>query len=208
MTARDTHRTGRHLSDWLPFSALWIGGGCVLIELVLQASDLGLIGSPVWRSLTYQNGAFWPGLLRGWRANYTAQPALMFVTYAFLHGGFWHLAGNMLALLVLTRIALQHVGQGRLCLIYAISALGGAATFGVLAPGPQPMVGASGALFGVAAACLYWQHRRPLRGLAALIAFNIVLWLFQDGTLAWQTHLGGIFAGWGSAWLLRRRDMV
>lgn len=217
MTASNKDDTGTlpGLRGPVPPVALWIGGGCVLVELVLLAADLGLVGSPLWRSLAYQNGAFWPGLLWGWQPNYAAQPVLMFVTYAFLHSGVWHLMGNLLALAVLGRIAADHVGQGACALIYGVSALGGAAVFAVLATGPQPMVGASGALFGLAGAWQYWDYGRAGRGhgrgwslaraIGVLVLLNLVLWLVFAGALAWQTHLGGFLAGWVMARLLHRR---
>lgn len=217
MTARHKHVPGTApvASGRLPKPVFWIMGVCILIELVLQAADLGLIGSPLWRSRAYQNGAFWPGLLGGWQANYTAQPALMFVTYAFLHGGFWHLAGNMFTLLVLGRIVSGYFSPRDLLLLYAISILGGAAAFGAMSLSPQPMVGASGAVFGLAAA---WQYRdcagiasgrarvwRLALGIGFLVAVNLLIWLVFDWALAWQTHLGGVVAGWIGAWLLHRR---
>lgn len=198
-------------------AVLWIGAGCILVELVLQAADLGLIGSPLWRSLAYQYGAFWPGLLQGWQPNYAVQPAAMFVTYAFLHGGFWHLIGNMLALVALGRIAAAQVGQKAFVLIYAASVLGGAAMFGAITPGPHPAVGASGALFGLAGAWQYWKYKNTGRskgrlwhlilGIGHLVALNAVLWVFLHGALAWQTHLGGYLAGWTIAVLLACRGV-
>jgi membrane associated rhomboid family serine protease len=194
------------VSGRLPSSVLWIGGGCILVELVLQAADLGLIGSPLWRSMAYQNGAFWPGLLQGWKPNYFAQPVTMFITYAFLHGSIWHLAGNMIALLALGRVAEEHVGQKKFVLIYVMSAFGGAAAFGTMAFGPQPMVGASGALFGLAGAWQYWDYtdsrrsrrrvRHLFRSVGVLVVLNVALWILLEGALAWQTHLGGFLTGW------------
>lgn len=190
----------------LPSAALWIGGSCILVELILQAADFGLIGSTFWRSLAYQNGAFWPGLLQGWTPNYFAQPVLMFVTYAFLHGGFGHLVGNMIALMVLARVAAEHVSPRAFLLIYLVSVFGGAAVFGLLIAGPQPMIGASGALFGLAGAWQYWDYINPrrargrvvrlIRGAGLLIGLNALLWYLLDGIIAWQTHLGGFLAGW------------
>ena len=210
MTAHPTEQDTRP-----PRLALWIGGICILIELGLQAADLGLVGSPLWRSLAYQNGAFWPGLLWGWQPNYAAQPVLMFASHAFLHGGLLHLVGNMLALASLGRIAAGHVGPGGFALIYGLSVLGGAVAFGLLALGPQPMVGASGALFGLAGAWQYWEYAgaRPgrdrlwhlARVIAGLILLNLVLWLAFSGALAWQTHLGGFVAGWAVARFLYGR---
>ena len=111
---------------WSSLVLLGLIALCCGVELVLIAADYGLIGSPRWRGLAYQNGAFWAGLLYNWRPNYTGQPGLMFFTYAFLHSGFGHLAGNMLTLFFLGSIVQDRVGQGWLVALYAVSAIGGA----------------------------------------------------------------------------------
>ncbi len=187
---------------------------CTGIELILMAADAGLIGTPLWRGLAYQNGAFWAGLLHNWRPNYAAQPWLMFATYAFLHSGFWHLAGNMMTLVVLGEIVVARVGQAGFAALYAVSAIGGGLGFGLLTASPQPMVGASGALFGLAGAWQYWEwsdrrragrSRWPVwRTIGGLVLLNGVLWLALSGMLAWETHLGGFLAGWAGAALLAR----
>lgn len=188
------------------------GGG----ELILIAADWGLIGNALWRSLAYQNGAFWAGLLYNWRPNYEAQPVLMFATYAFLHSGFWHLAGNMLTLVFLGDIVVRRIGQGGFGFVYLVSTLGGGATFGLMTNSASPMVGASGALFGLAGAWQYWEwsdlHARGLSGwpvwriVFALVVLNALLWFMNDGHLAWETHLGGFVTGWIAAvWLGRMR---
>ena len=185
---------------------LGLVGLCCLIELVLVASDFGLIGSRIWRGMAYQNGAFWSGLLRDWRPNYAAQPWTMFVSYAFLHGGFWHLAGNMVMLVVLGGVVEDRVGQGGLLAIGGLSAIGGAAGFALLNSSPQPMVGASGVLFGLAGAWQYWELRDrqaagqglwPVaRTVLWLVVLNVVFWVIMGGVLAWETHLAGFVAGW------------
>lgn len=187
---------------------------CCGIELTLEAADFGLIGSPLWRALAYQNGAFWAGLLHNWRPNYAAQPWLMFFTYAFLHGGFGHLAGNMVTLVFLGDIVERRAGRGGLAALYAVSALGGALAFGLMTRSPAPMVGASGALFGLAGAWQYWEWRDRRRAgisrwpvwrtVLALVVLNALLWYLMQGLLAWQTHLGGFVAGWIGAAAWRR----
>jgi len=57
---------------------------CCAIEAVLQAADLGVIGSTRWRQLAWQYGAFWAGLLHDWQPNYAAQPIAMFLSYSVL----------------------------------------------------------------------------------------------------------------------------
>lgn len=183
---------------------------CSAVELTLIAADRGLVGTVLWRGLAYQNGAFWAGLLHNWRPNYAAQPWLMFVTYAFLHGGFWHLAGNMLTLAALAPHVTQRAGQGGFLVIYGLSAIGGAAGFALLTRSPQPMVGASGALFGLAGALIWWnaadRWRRGLRlwpvwgMILVLAALNAGMWVMLKGVLAWETHLAGFVAGGVAAW--------
>lgn len=185
---------------------------CCLTEFTLEMADAGLIGTSLWRSFAYQNGAFWAGLLHNWRPNYPQQPWLMFVTYGFLHAGFWHLAGNMLTLVFLSDIALRRVSQASFALIYMFSVLGGAIVFGLLTASPSPMVGASGALFGLAGAWQFWEWsdrrlagRNPWtvwRTVFGLFLLNLLLWVVMEGMLAWQTHLGGFIAGWSAAAVL------
>ncbi|MGM0661858.1 MAG: rhomboid family intramembrane serine protease, partial [Pseudomonadota bacterium] len=98
---------------WAARHAVLLGivGVCILVEAILQGADFGLWGSSRWRGLAYQNGGFWRGLLGSWRPNYAGQPALMFASYGFLHGGFFHLAVNMITLASLGPPVIERVGQ-------------------------------------------------------------------------------------------------
>lgn len=187
---------------------------CTAVELALLAADLGLIGPRGLRGLAYQNGAFWAGLVRDWRPNYVLQPYLMFLSYAFLHGGLLHLATNMITLAVLGRQLIERAGQAAFVTIYFASAIGGAALFGLLADSASPMVGASGALFGLAGALSRHDHAERRRlghstapvwwTVAGLAVLNVVLWVALQGLLAWETHAGGFIAGWLTAATLAR----
>lgn len=186
------------------------------VELVLQASDHGLLGSTRWRSLAYQYGAFWVGLLDNWRPNYPAQPWLMFVSYQGLHAGLSHLLGNMLVLLLVGNILVRRVGQAWFAAIYVISGIGGALGFALLSDSAQPMVGASGALFGIVGAWKWqdwffnsragYSRKSLVIDVAGLILLNFLLWGVQNGQLAWETHLGGFLTGWLAATLVIPRQ--
>lgn len=203
------------LSAWTARHAVLLGilGVCMGIEAILQGADFGLWGSPRWRGLAYQNGGFWRGLLDNWQPNYAGQPVAMFASYGFLHGGFAHLLVNMITLVSLGRLVIDRVGQGRFVVIYALSLLGGAAGFALLSTAIQPMVGASGALFGLAGVLTGWEYtaRRlaregigpVLRVLVLLVLLNLVMYWAMDGRLAWETHLGGFLAGWAAGWWVR-----
>ncbi|SIO59787.1 Rhomboid family protein [Rhodovulum sp. ES.010] len=188
---------------------------CGAIELTLSLADAGAVLPPRLRTVAYDYGGFWPGLLDDWKPNYSAQPYAMFFTYGFLHGGLAHLGVNMVTLWSLGRAVLDRVGAGGFALLYGGSILGGAAGFALLAPDLRPMVGASGALFGLAGGILAWlyvdryTYREGLwpviRAVLLLAALNVVLWWAMDGQLAWQTHLGGFVAGWVLALLIDPR---
>ena len=184
------------------------------VELVLWAGDAGLLGERSPRALAYQNGAFWRGLLGNWRPNYAAQPYAMFVSYALLHGGPGHLAGNMITLWTLGRVARDRVGGAGFAALYALSAIGGALGFALLGASLQPVVGASGALHGLAGAWLFWERldrraaARPVRPVAwialGIAALNLATWVWLDGLLAWEAHAGGLVAGWLGAGAMAR----
>ena len=187
---------------------------CLIPELILSGADYGLWGDPGWRLWAWQQGGFWTGLLGNWRPNYAAQPWLMFLTYGFLHGGVIHFGVNMLTLFSLAPPLVERMGQGRFLLLYMASMIGGGLGFALLSQSPQPMVGASGALFGLAGAvmALSWQYLRArgeslrpvIRSLLWLAVLNAVLWWAMSGMLAWETHLGGFVVGWVMGlWLVR-----
>lgn len=181
------------LAEVVPLVAVglvWIG-----IEVVLAGADLQLWGGPDWRSLAYRIGGFRPGLLRGAPPDFAIQPGTMFLSYAFLHGGIWHLAGNLLALATLGPALLPRLGAGRVLLVLFVSTLAGGLAFALLSPDQALMVGASGGLFGLFGTLVVRARRRPWRAAADLAILNLGAWLLLGGALAWQAHLGGFAAG-------------
>lgn len=183
----------------------------------MALGDQEILFSKQTRSLVYFYGAFWPGLLDNWKPNYAAQPYTMFVTHTFLHTGLVHLLVNMIALWSLGVAVLRQVSQSNLILLYTVSALGGGIGFGLLAEDLRPMVGASGALFGLLGAVLAWEFadsretREDFRNFAKvflfLLALNAIYFWAMDGQLAWQAHLGGFIVGAAATFFMKRRPI-
>jgi membrane associated rhomboid family serine protease len=199
--------TLRHALRTVPAAVWGLALACALPELMLLGADAGLWGSARWRPLAYAQGAFWAGLLQGWTPNYPGQPALMFLTYGWLHAGPAHLLGNLGALLWLGPGLARPLGAVRFLALWTAGMLGGGAAFGLMTASPAPMVGASGALFGLAAAAAVTAARSRRHGLmlmAGLLALNLAAWLLAGGRLAWETHLGGMLAGAAAMAGLRR----
>lgn len=188
---------------------------CVAVEITLLLADYGFWASVRLRSQSYENAGFWIGLLDNWQSNYRAQPYSMFLSYGFLHSGPLHLVVNMVTLFSLGRFILPRIGQARFAVLYGLSMIGGAIGFAVLSDSYRPMVGASGALFGLVGAIAAWEYVDRftaqlrlwpvLRLLAILAVLNVVMWWAMDGQLAWQTHLGGFVSGWILAFLIDPR---
>jgi membrane associated rhomboid family serine protease len=183
---------------------------CAVLEVGLTLAG-GPSGGGGLRRVAMVYGAFWPGLLDGWAGVYPGQSVVMFLSYAFLHGGLMHMLFNMLILAHLSRETVDRVGPAGFLLFFAVTAAAGAAAYVLLSTGTEPMVGASGAVFGLFGATMFWdwQRRRAagapvqpvLRMGLGLVLMNVILWFLVQGYLAWEAHLGGFVAGWIAAWL-------
>lgn len=144
-------------------------------------------------------------------------------TSMFMHGGFWHLAGNMLYLWIFGNNIEDAMGHGRYLVFYLLC--GVAAVFAQVLPNPGsiiPMVGASGAISGVLGAyMLLFPRARVLLGLplgfvlvqlgrfpaiwvlAAWFAMQLVMGVIAaaravgetQGGIAFGAHIGGFIAG-------------
>lgn len=133
-----------------------------------------------------------------------------FVSYMFVHGGVFHLAGNLLLLFVFGPPVERRIG-GRAFLLYYLYCGAGAALFTLgltsLLPVP-PLIGASGAILGIALAFAFAQPeattallplpiRVSARSLVALLAgVNLVLALWLNDGAAHLGYLGGLAAGY------------
>ena len=184
---------------------LLLAGVCAALELAFTLADLPFVGLDMLRRAGIVYGGFWSGLLTDWEPMFPGQRLTMFVTYAFLHAGFLHMLFNMLLMLHLGREAVQRLGQAGFALLFAVTAAGGGAAFALLSSADAPMLGASGVVFGLFGATVYWdiQRRRALRLpigpalrlIGGLVVMNLLLWVLVQGMLAWEAHLGGFVAG-------------
>jgi membrane associated rhomboid family serine protease len=142
------------------------------------------------------------------------------VTYMFVHGGFWHLAFNMLVLYFFGPRLEHRLGSKTFLTLYMISGLT-AAAFSFLTPFTA-VVGASGAIYGVMLAyTMFWPRDRIyiwgilpvearllmilMAGYAALATVPLVLEFlgvnssltFGGQGIAHHAHLGGLVGAWG-----------
>jgi membrane associated rhomboid family serine protease len=148
-------------------------------------------------------------------------PPFTVLTSMFLHGGFMHIAGNMLFLWIFGNNVEDALGRAKFLAFYlacgVAAALAQVAASAVAADGHAllvPMVGASGAIAGVLAAYMVlFPHARILTFIPLFLGLVRVpaslylgLWflvqlvsaVFGDagGGVAFMAHVGGFVTGW------------
>jgi len=135
-----------------------------------------------------------------------------FVTAAFLHSPstIFHILLNMFALWTLGQYLEPMLGRARFAALYLISGIGGQVAVTLLAGSPTiaglraglddawltPVVGASGAIFGLFGALLVLNRHlgRSSAAMYATIAINAAFGFFYPG-ISWQAHVGGFVTG-------------
>lgn len=118
------------------------------------------------------------------------------LTSAFLHVSLLHIGSNMLALFIIGPPLERLLGRWRFAAVYLLGALGGSAAVYVWGAANTPEVGASGAIFGLFAACLVMVRRLGLdpQWLIGIIVLNFVL-TFSIADISKLGHLGGFVTG-------------
>ena len=145
------------------------------------------------------------------------------VSYAFLHGGWMHIGGNMLFLWVFGDNIEDAMGHARFLVFYLLCAIAAALVFMLSDPQATTLlVGASGSIAGIVAAYLMLRPCAKIEVLFFVIPLAIDAYLAlggwivvqvwhvvigaQDGT-AWWAHVGGLIAGALLVTIMRRADV-
>ena len=189
----------------VPPGVLILGGVIGGIELFLQIFGLE------WRSAAFLFLAFFPlDFGTPYKELFFGQNLVMFFSYSFLHGNFFHMIINVAIFFALGKQIEEQLGAVNLILIFISTSIAGAAAYQILSSGSSvPMVGASGGVFGffgfIKGKELIYRIRHNLTILPflnlifGLIILHIILVLlyptiipFQIG---WQGHLGGFVFG-------------
>lgn len=145
------------------------------------------------------------------------QQAFSFLSFMFLHGGFWHLLGNMWSLYIFGDNVEDRMGPLRYTVFYLLCGIVSGLSHLVLnLQSPVPTIGASGAIAGVMGAYfLLYPSARILTFIPIIFipyfieipayVFLGIWFLLQflnaagssgaAGGVAWWAHIGGFIAG-------------
>ena len=150
-------------------------------------------------------------------------------TSMFVHGGFLHIAGNMLFLYIFGDNIEDYLGHFKYILFYLVCGVASVLAQGLLSGGSKlPMLGASGAISGVLAAYMilypkagvwtfffflfFWQVIKVpaifIIGIWIVIqvANGLLTLKAAGGGIAWFAHVGGFLAGVMLILLFRKRN--
>ncbi len=145
------------------------------------------------------------------------QQAFALVSFMFLHGGFWHLVGNMWFLYIFGDNIEDRLGHIRYLFFYLLCGWASAIIHLAFNWYSQiPTVGASGAIAGIMGAYFILYPRSKILTLIPIIiipfffeipaAFFLGFWILfqvfsayfadpQAGGIAWWAHVGGFLSG-------------
>lgn len=153
---------------------------------------------------------------------------LTLFTAMFLHGGWMHLAGNMLFLWIFGDNVEHRLGHLGFLLAYLVTGIAATLFFALFVPHSQvPLVGASGAISGVLGLYFLWFPRNQVKVFIFLFPFimntfliparlvlgfylladNLLPFLLSrggEGGVAHGAHIGGFVAGVAIAWGIDR----
>lgn len=157
---------------------------CVVVYIL---QSLPVIGSQVTLAIQYAGFYSDPRAFEPWR---------MF-TSVFAHASIIHIALNMYTLWIFGSILEPMLGRLRFLVLFLISGFAGSLGVLLLSSPLQPVVGASGAIFGLFGAFFIIQRR--LGGNATqilvLMVLNIAIGFLPGLNIAWQAHVGGLVGG-------------
>lgn len=147
----------------------------------------------------------------------TGQQAFAFISFMFLHGGFWHLLGNMWFLYIFGDNVEDRLGHLRYLLFYLTCGVASGVSHLVLNLNSNvPTIGASGAIAGVMGAYFILHPRARILTLIPILFipyfleipafFFLGFWFIlqflsaagsqgQAGGVAWWAHIGGFVFG-------------
>ncbi|TFB55441.1 rhomboid family intramembrane serine protease [Cryobacterium sp. TMT1-62] len=150
-----------------------------LLQFILGAGFTSLL----WYAGVYSS----PGSFEPWRM----------LTSVLVHGSIFHVLLNMYTLWIFGQILEGMLGRGRFLALYVLSGLAGSLGVLFLSDPRIPVVGASGAIFGLMGAFLIIQRRLGGNAtqLLILVGINLVIGFLPGLNVAWQAHVGGLIAG-------------
>ncbi|MBP5857366.1 rhomboid family intramembrane serine protease [Marivibrio halodurans] len=202
-----------------PTIVRWVAGVTIAAHVIRLLAMNGWLGTGEWVGRAFLTLAFIParyGSAGAWETDLAAILISPF-GHTLIHGGWAHLLVNMGFLLAFGAPVARRMGGVQFLLLYGLTAAAGAFMFTAFTPqGISPLVGASGAIFGLLGAILrvalyppagvppapfpFNQRRRAFVIAGVYVGITLLMGVAPrisgiEGAIAWEAHLGGLLAG-------------
>jgi len=186
-------------------------------RLAILAQRYALVPAAVTRAFSTNALAWHEAAHRGFDA---LAPLMTLATSMFIHGGFWHIAGNMLYLFIFGAAVEYRMGSARYLIFYLAAGIAAAlATVWIAPESNVPVIGASGAIAGVLGAYFIFYPRGRILTILPIFIFiqfieipaviYLLFWFALQlyagleeggragamGGVAWWAHVGGFMFG-------------
>lgn len=199
-----------------------------IIGLNIAVFIMQLMTRSAGQEIVYAFGAI-PHNLIGFERTQPIHPLLTVFTSMFMHGGFFHIGGNMLYLWIFGNNVEDHLGHASFFFLYLVWGIVAVYSHALLSPASTvPMIGASGAVSGVLGAyILLYPHARVhtliflgffIQSIRIPALIVIGFWaiiqvvnglvsqgIAGQGGVAWFAHVGGFAAGLVTILVVRKR---
>lgn len=164
---------------------------CVVV-FILQ--NLPVVGSRITDSLVYAGAYSYPS---GALSPLIGFEPWRMLTSVFLHANIVHIALNMYTLWIFGIVLEPMLGRARFLALFLISGFAGSLGVLLISPANQPVLGASGAIFGMFGAFFIIQRRLGANAtqILVLVAINLAIGFIPGFNIAWQAHVGGFVGG-------------
>lgn len=202
----------------IPPATKFLTGAILVVHVILFALTNTVF--PEAAAIASYFGGFTPA---SWTGGYPFQfwTPLTLISFSFLHGGWMHLAFNVVMLVAMGSGLEKSIGIRKYLMVYVVSTVFAMMTHFALYPtSTMPIIGASGGISGVFGAMIvvmsiaqrqagYTGKSTLMPTIIAYIGITVVMGLMgsPDGaTVAWVAHIGGFLAGVGIMLTLLKRQ--
>jgi len=195
----------------LPGSVLLLAAALFGVEAVLMAARAGLLGGPAggedWRIALIQRFAF-SGEVWRWMAEtgrWAPEHLVRLVSYAFVHGGFTHMAFVTVFVLALGKLVGETFSNAAVLIVFFVATVVGALAYAVLLNDPRPLFGGFPGAYGLIGSYTFilWvgygavnaNQLRAFTLIGALLGIQLLFGLFFETGNDWVAEVAGFAAG-------------
>lgn len=187
------------------------------IEVTFFLGTRGLIGDPAavgWRLDAINRYAF-SGEILAWMLENNRWPVehlVRFLSYSFVHVSFTHALFVGVFVLAMGKMVAEAFGSIAMLVIFLLSGVGGALTYGFFVPDATWLIGGFPAVYGLIGAFtfLLWRNlasvganqTRAFSLISVLMGIQLLFSLLFGGNNDWLADLSGFATGFGLSFFL------